>query len=186
VTTFISYSRLDGAWLAERLVRDLPNAWLDTLRIGGGRVWSRGIEQVLDAPDTVVVALLTPGSFTSEICRAEHLRALRHGRRLIPVLASLPPGPGYLSRNCLPKPPASSPNVRASPWRSPSRAQSCAEPSRSCGPTWPECCGPPICRRSRPNSRLGKSDSSFGRITRRSYKVGIRVDADPRVLIEEV
>jgi WD40 repeat protein len=88
MTIFLSYARADAAPLAQRLARDLPDAWLDILNIGGGTVWSQEIEKVLDHSDTLVIALLTPGSFASEICRAEHLRALRQGRRLIPVLAA--------------------------------------------------------------------------------------------------
>jgi WD40 repeat protein len=88
MTIFLSYARADAAPLAKRLACDLPDTWLDVLNIGGGAVWSQEIEKVLDHPDTLVIALLTPRSFASEICRAEHLRALRHGRRLIPVLAA--------------------------------------------------------------------------------------------------
>ena len=85
---FLSYARADATPLVQRFARDLPNTWLDTLNIGGGEVWSQKIEEVIDNPDTLVVALLSHCSFTSEICRAEHLRALRNGRRLIPVLAT--------------------------------------------------------------------------------------------------
>jgi WD40 repeat protein len=85
---FLSYARADAAPLAKRLASDLPNTWLDTLNIGGGTMWSQEIEKVLDHPDTLVVAILTAGSYASEICQAEHLRALRNGRQLIPVLAA--------------------------------------------------------------------------------------------------
>jgi hypothetical protein len=85
---FLSYARADASPLARRLASDLPNTWLDTLNIGGGRIWSEEIEKVLDHPDTLVLAILTPGSYASEICRAEHLRALRKRRRLIPLLAA--------------------------------------------------------------------------------------------------
>ena len=36
----------------------------------------------------MTLALLTPGSYQSEICRAEQLRSLRKGKRVIPLLAS--------------------------------------------------------------------------------------------------
>jgi hypothetical protein len=88
MTIFLSYARHDAAPLAQHLARDLPDTWLDTLHIGGGTVWSEEIEKLLDHPDTIVIALLSPASFASEICRAEHLRALRRGCRLIPVLAA--------------------------------------------------------------------------------------------------
>jgi len=87
---FISYARKDGAALAQRLQADLGatgfDAWLDTQRIAGGAIWTREIEQALDACQ-VALALLTPGSYVSEICRAEQLRALRKGKRVIPLLA---------------------------------------------------------------------------------------------------
>lgn len=87
---FISYARKDGAALAERLRSDLTrqgfDTWLDTRRITGGAVWSTNIEREIDTRQ-VTVALLSPGSFTSEVCRAEQLRALDKGNRVIPVLA---------------------------------------------------------------------------------------------------
>jgi WD40 repeat protein len=87
---FISYARKDGAVLAQRLQADLGaqgfDAWLDTQRIAGGASWTKEIEQALDACQ-VALALLTPGSYVSEICRAEQLRALRKGKRVIPLLA---------------------------------------------------------------------------------------------------
>src|SRR5262245_21477929 len=87
---FISYARKDGAALAQRLQKDLTakgfDVWLDTKRITVGATWTREIEQALDACK-VALALLTPGSYVSEICRAEQLRALRKGKRVIPLLA---------------------------------------------------------------------------------------------------
>jgi WD40 repeat protein len=87
---FISYARKDGADLARRLQADLKkegfDAWLDTQRLIGGAAWNTEIEQALDACH-VTLALLTPGSYLSEICRAEQLRALRKGKRVIPLLA---------------------------------------------------------------------------------------------------
>jgi hypothetical protein len=87
---FISYSRKDGALLAQRLESDLAkqgfDAWLDTKRIGGGAVWSAEIEREIDTRQ-VMIALLSPGSYESEICRAEQIRALDKGKRVIPVIA---------------------------------------------------------------------------------------------------
>ena len=87
---FISYARIDGAELAQRLQRNLKeqgfDAWLDTQRIAGGASWTNEIEQALDACQ-VTLALVTPGSYASEICRAEQLRALRNGKRVIPLVA---------------------------------------------------------------------------------------------------
>ena len=87
---FVSYARKDGAKLALRLQHDLTAAafdvWLDTARIHAGDTWTLDIEEAIDRSQ-VVLALLTPGSYTSEICRAEQLRSLRHGKCVIPLLA---------------------------------------------------------------------------------------------------
>jgi len=60
--------------------------WLDTREIAGGHVWTNEIEVGIDESDAVL-ALLTPFSFASRICRAEQLRALRKKRMVIPLLA---------------------------------------------------------------------------------------------------
>lgn len=87
----ISYARKDGAALAQRLQADFAkeglDAWLDTQRVSGGATWSTEIEHEIDTRP-VTIALLSPGSCTSEICRAEQLRALDKGKRVIPVLAA--------------------------------------------------------------------------------------------------
>jgi WD40 repeat protein len=87
---FISYARRDGAKLAQRLQKDLEDSgfdtWLDIQRIKGGAVWSIEIEREVDTRQ-VTLALMSPGSSSSEICRAEQLRALDKGHRVIPVLA---------------------------------------------------------------------------------------------------
>src|SRR5271157_5561593 len=87
---FISYARKVGAALAQRLQSDLVkegfDAWLDTQRIAGGATWSDEIEAALDRAE-YVVALLTQGSYVSEICRAEQLRALRKHKCVIPLMA---------------------------------------------------------------------------------------------------
>ena len=77
--------------LALRLQKDLIaeglDVWLDKERIGGGVSWTRAIEEAIDRAK-VVLALLTPGSYASDICRAEQLRSLRKGKCVIPVLAA--------------------------------------------------------------------------------------------------
>src|SRR5580658_5622715 len=87
---FISYARKDGAVLAEYLQSALTkkgfDAWLDEQRLHGGTVWSTEIEHEIDTRE-VTLALLSPGSYASEICRAEQLRALDKGNRVIPILA---------------------------------------------------------------------------------------------------
>ena len=88
---FISYARKDCRELAKKLQSSLFEAdfqpWLDTSDIGGGASWSNAIEQAIEDCSTVL-ALLSPASFQSEICRAEHLRALRKGKRVIPLLTN--------------------------------------------------------------------------------------------------
>jgi WD40 repeat protein len=87
---FVSYAHSDGADLARRLVDDFQraglHAWLDTSRLVGGACWTTEIEQAIDESQ-VVIALLTNGSYNSDICRAEQLRALRKHKHVIPVLA---------------------------------------------------------------------------------------------------
>src|SRR6516162_7808868 len=88
---FISYARKDGAALAQELETSLKDAgfdpWLDTRRIGEGRIWTSEIEDAIKSSG-VMIALMSPGSYSSEICRAEQLLALDLGVRLIPVLAA--------------------------------------------------------------------------------------------------
>ena len=82
---------MDGTELALRLQKDLTasgfEVWLDAQRISGGASWTAEIEEGIDRAE-VVLALLTPGSYGSEICRAEQMRSLRKGKCVIPVLAA--------------------------------------------------------------------------------------------------
>lgn len=88
---FISYARKDGSSLAQRLQKDLKKAgfdpWLDAFRIEGGATWTVEIEKAIEHSE-VVLALLTPASYRSEICRAEQLRSLRKHKCVIPLLAA--------------------------------------------------------------------------------------------------
>ena len=85
---FLSYARIDGSEMAVRLYADLRKhgleVWLDTRDVRGGATWTIEIEKELDKCD-VALALLTRGSDVSEICRAEQIRALRHGKCVIPL-----------------------------------------------------------------------------------------------------
>jgi WD40 repeat protein len=87
---FISYARKDGAELAKRLMMDLESQgfkpWLDAPEIAGGDSWTDDIEGGIDDSDAVI-ALITPGSYASRICRAEQMRALRKDKLVIPLLA---------------------------------------------------------------------------------------------------
>lgn len=86
---FISYAREDARETAVRLRDDLAaaghDAWLDLTEIAVGASWSRDIEEAIEDSD-ILLALLSIGSYISDICRAEQLRALRKGKRVIPLL----------------------------------------------------------------------------------------------------
>ena len=86
----VSYARQDSRELALRLDDHLKRAgydvWLDMSNVLGGATWSRGIEVAIEDCD-VELALLSAGSFSSEICRAEQVRALRRGKRVVPLLS---------------------------------------------------------------------------------------------------
>ncbi|HEY6342404.1 MAG TPA: toll/interleukin-1 receptor domain-containing protein [Bryobacteraceae bacterium] len=87
---FFSYARKDGARIASQLQSALEpdhDIWLDTARLEAGASWTVEIEKAIDRCD-VLLALMTPGSYVSDICRAEQLRALRLGKRVIPLLAA--------------------------------------------------------------------------------------------------
>ncbi len=87
---FISYARRDGETLAQRLQTDLRAAghepWMDRREIAGGDTWSHEIEDAINACEALV-AVLTAGAYESSICRGEQLRALRVGKRIVPLLA---------------------------------------------------------------------------------------------------
>ena len=87
---FLSYARRDASDLAERLFADLSanncDVWQDIKRLGSGNSWTVEIERGLDRAD-VILALLSPASLDSNICRAEQLRSLRKGKCVIPILA---------------------------------------------------------------------------------------------------
>jgi len=86
---FISYARVDGAALAERLETDLRARehapWRDRANIDGGDEWSLEIERAIDDCDGLV-ALMTSGLYASRVCRAEIRRALRKEKYLVPLL----------------------------------------------------------------------------------------------------
>ena len=100
---FISYSRKDGTATAQALRDILTTAghdpFLDTDRIPGGASWSIVLEDALTNCH-VLIAVLTEGSYISEICRAEQMWALEKGKQVIPVLAT-PGAPRPLHLNSL-------------------------------------------------------------------------------------
>ncbi|HKV07617.1 MAG TPA: TIR domain-containing protein [Thermoanaerobaculia bacterium] len=89
VSVFISYARRDASELAHRLFIDLQEAgfdpWLDVSAIEGGAWWTEEIEKAIDGCE-FLLALLSTGSMLSQVCRAEQMRGLRKGKRVIPLL----------------------------------------------------------------------------------------------------
>jgi hypothetical protein len=87
---FISYARIDGSMLAHRLEQDLTahghSAWLDRAEIEVSESWSAEIEAAIDGCEALI-AVLTAGAAASRVCRGEQLRALRKGKRVVPLLA---------------------------------------------------------------------------------------------------
>jgi WD40 repeat protein len=89
---FISYAHQDAGELAARLRKDLRalgfDAWFDRQRLKAGDAWAKSIEKAIDSCD-VAVALLSSGSYDSDICRAEQQRSLQKGKLVIPVRVQL-------------------------------------------------------------------------------------------------
>jgi hypothetical protein len=99
---FISYARKDGRDLAVCLHHDLTtvgySTWLDSSEIAGGASWAQAIEQAIERCD-VALALLSAGSFGSEICRANlGLDRVRAGKSGAPARGGRP-GAGPPSRS---------------------------------------------------------------------------------------
>ena len=86
---FISYAREDSRDIAIQIHDDLVSAghdaWLDLSEIQAGASWSRDIELAIESAE-IVLTILSVGSYVSEICRAEQLRAIRKNKRVIPIL----------------------------------------------------------------------------------------------------
>lgn len=86
---FISYAHGDGREpalrMSELLAAEGHDPWLDRERLSAGAGWTEEIERAIDAAD-VVLALLSHAAYQSDICRAEQLRALRRGKRVLPIL----------------------------------------------------------------------------------------------------
>ena len=86
---FLSYCRADGLAFATDLSEELRDngidCWMDRTNILAGASWSSDIEEAVDRCE-ILIAILTRRAFTSDLCRAEQLRALRNGKRTIPIL----------------------------------------------------------------------------------------------------
>ncbi|MDQ7024013.1 MAG: DarT ssDNA thymidine ADP-ribosyltransferase family protein [Anaerolineae bacterium] len=87
---FISYGRADARELAIRLRDNLQavgyRVWLDLNELPGGANWSQDIEEAIEHCH-LMIAIMSPHSYNSQWCRAEQLRAIRKGKRLIPLMA---------------------------------------------------------------------------------------------------
>jgi WD40 repeat protein len=85
---FISYSRKDRAF-AEKLHNALAqadrNAWIDWINIPETADWWNEIQRGIEAADTFVF-IISPDSVISEVCGDEVDHAVRHNKRLIPVV----------------------------------------------------------------------------------------------------
>lgn len=75
--------------MAVRLRDDLQamgfSVWLDLEEIPGGASWSQNIENAIEHSH-LMLALMSPASYDSQWCRAEQLRAVRKGVRIIPIM----------------------------------------------------------------------------------------------------
>lgn len=87
---FISYGRADARELAIRLRDNLQavgySVWLDLNELPGGANWSQDIEEAIEHCH-LMIAVMSPHSYNSQWCRAEQLRAIRKGKRIIPLMA---------------------------------------------------------------------------------------------------
>ncbi|HYM76872.1 MAG TPA: TIR domain-containing protein [Candidatus Dormibacteraeota bacterium] len=86
---FLSYAREDGSEFACRLYEDLQKKghepWLDVSHSKAGNAWTEDIEKAIDSCD-ILLAILTRDYINSKSCRVEHMRALRIGKTVIPLL----------------------------------------------------------------------------------------------------
>jgi hypothetical protein len=85
---FISYARKDSRELALRLRDDLTKAgysvWLDLSEIELGGNFTQDIERAIDTCD-VALLLMSHASRESQWCRVEQIRAIRKGKKVIPL-----------------------------------------------------------------------------------------------------
>jgi len=85
---FISYSRKDRAF-AEKLHKALAqadrNAWIDWVNIPETADWWNEIQRGIEAADTFVF-IISPDSVVSKVCGDEVDHAIRHNKRLVPVV----------------------------------------------------------------------------------------------------
>ncbi len=86
--TFISYSRQDqhfAFFLADLLKRLGYDVWMDRQSIPGGARWAAEIEKAVQECSAFTV-LITPSALNSEWVNREIDAAVRHGKRIVPML----------------------------------------------------------------------------------------------------
>ena len=83
---FVAYSHVDArpAATLERRLSSSGCIVLSDRRIRPGDDWTLAVERMIDRADIVAVLLRSPASLH---VRAEYQRALRRGKRVIPVVA---------------------------------------------------------------------------------------------------
>ncbi|HLO15274.1 MAG TPA: toll/interleukin-1 receptor domain-containing protein, partial [Anaerolineales bacterium] len=88
MTTFISYSRVDSAFVV-RLAKDLKAAgfdvWLDQLDIPKGARWDDEIEAAVEKSSTFMI-VLAPESIESQNVKDELSYAIDAGKHILPVI----------------------------------------------------------------------------------------------------
>ncbi|WNZ48586.1 TIR domain-containing protein [Leptolyngbya boryana CZ1] len=85
---FISYSRKDKAFvqkLHEALRSQNQETWVDWDSIQKTEEWWRAIERGIEGANTFVF-VLSPDSISSSVCRDEIDHAVKHNKRLVPVV----------------------------------------------------------------------------------------------------
>ena len=85
---FISYSRKDKDFVAslhQALAEQQRETWLDTKDIPPTAEWLKEIFGAIEAADTFVF-VISPDGILSEVCQQEIMHALKHHKRIIPVV----------------------------------------------------------------------------------------------------
>lgn len=85
---FISYSRKDldfVNWLVRELSGQELSIWVDQEGIAPTEKWMQSIYEAIEASNNFVF-IISPDSLSSEYCQRELLHAIRHNKRLIPIL----------------------------------------------------------------------------------------------------
>jgi WD40 repeat protein len=85
---FISYSRKDVDFvrvLRGALVQQGRDVWIDSDRIRPTAEWLRDVYEAIERSDAVIY-IVSPHSIASKVCGQELAHAVRHNKRLVPLL----------------------------------------------------------------------------------------------------